>query len=152
MPVGRSSGQRIRAGTWTAADLTDTYAVINLPVQSDQDSSCPWILAGALSGTPTPARITQNADLSVSPDGFYSSRFGFRYLTFGMYEYFNGTFIPGGAWSAPVTVMDYDDYNQPFFMTATIIRPKAPSDKAQYITGGWGNVIFDLVKGVQIFP
>lgn len=152
MPTARSTGQRIRAGTWTVADLTSTYAITNLPVQGDQDFSTPWILTAALCGTPTPARITTNADLSRSADGFTASRWGFRYLTFDMFEYWDTTFLPGGAWSAPVTIMDYDDTNTAVFYTATLWRPTAPSDKAQYITGGWGNVIYEWTRGVQIYP
>lgn len=68
-----------------------------------------------------------------------------------MFEYWNDTLLPGGAWSAPVTVMDYDDSNQAIYYTATIWRPAAPSDKAGYITGGWSPVIYDITRGVQIF-
>jgi hypothetical protein len=132
--------------------MTDTYAVTNLPIQSDLDSSTPWILSGQLCGTPTPARITTNADLSRSAAGFTSSRWGLKYMTFDMFGYWNATFIPGGAWSAPVTIMDYDDSNQAVFYTATIWRPAAPSDKAQVITGGWAQVIYEWTKGVQLFP
>jgi len=152
MPTSRNTGQRIAAGTLTAAALTSGYAITSLPMQSDQDFSCPWILAGSLCTTPTPARVTTNADLSRSADGFTTWRWGYSYMTFGMTNYWNDTFLPGDAWSSPVTVMDYDDTNVAVFYTATIWKPNYPSDKAQYITGGWGRVVFEIVKGTQIFP
>lgn len=152
MPVARSTGWRIASGHISAAALTSAYEVTALPVQSDQDFSTPWTLASRLCQTPTPARVTTNADLSRSPDGFYSWRWGLTYMSFGMTDYWNSTFLPGGAWSAPVTLMDYDENNQAVFYQATLWRPNYPSDKAQYITGGWANVIYDINRGVQIFP
>jgi hypothetical protein len=152
MPVARSIGQRIRAGTHTAASLTTTYLITSLPVQADQNDSTPWIVNAALCTTPTPARITTNADLSRSPDGYYSWQIGFDYMTFGMTDHWNGTFIPGGGYSAPITIMDYNEENQAMFFTGEIWRPNYPSDKAQYIIGGWAKVIYDIRRGVQIFP
>lgn len=152
MPTARSTGQRIAAGTLTAAALTDAYAITALPVQSDQGLGVPWILSAGLCATPTPARVTTNADLSRSPDGFYSWKIGFRYMTFDMTDYWNDTFLPGGVWSAPITIMDYNETNQAMFFTATIWRPNYPSDKAGYITGGWSPVIYDITAGTQIFP
>jgi hypothetical protein len=152
MPTARATGQRIAAGTITAASLTSTYAITNLPVQTDQDFSCPWVVDSSLCSTPTPARITTNADLSRSADGFYAWRLGFSYMTFDMFGYWTSTLLPGNAWSAPITVMDYDETDTAVFFNATIWRPNTPSDKAQYITGGWGRVVFDITKGTQIFP
>ena len=34
---------RIRAGTWDASDMTDTYDVENFPVQTDQ-RNYPWFI------------------------------------------------------------------------------------------------------------
>ncbi len=152
MPVSRSTGQRIAAGTLTAASLTSAYAITSLPVQSDQDYSTPWVVDGSLCTTPTPARVTSNGDLSRSPDGFTAWRIGFTYMSFGMTDYWNDTFLPGSVWSAPITIMDYDENNQAVFYTATLYRNNYPSDKAQYIVGGWGRVIFDIEAGTQIFP
>lgn len=151
MPTARSTGQRIAAGTITAAALTSTYLITALPVQSDQAFDTPWIVASSLCTTPTPARITTNADLSRSADGFYAWRLGFSYMTFDMFGYWLSTFFPGDVWSAPVTIMDYSDTNEAMFFNATLWRPNAPSDKAQYITGGWARVIFEVTKGTQIF-
>jgi hypothetical protein len=152
MPVARSTGQRIRAGVWTPADVTDAYAITALPVQSDQNDSCPWILNAELSKTPTPARVVTQADLSRGADGFTAWQWGFDYMTLAMTNFWNTSFIPGGAWSYPVTVMDYNENNQPVFYTAEIWRVDYPSDKAQYLPGGWGKVIFELKRGVQLFP
>lgn len=152
MPTARGTGQRIAAGTLSAAALTNAYDITALPVQSDQDFSCPWILSASLCTTPTPARVTTNGDLSRSADGFTSWRIGFTYMTFGMTSYWNDTFLPGGVWSAPITIMDYDEDNQAVFYQATIYRPNYPSDKAQYITGGWARVTYDIAKGTQVFP
>ncbi|WP_230690783.1 hypothetical protein, partial [Streptococcus pneumoniae] len=83
MPVARSTGWRIAAGTISAASLTSAYEVAALPIQSDQDFSIPWTLNSALCATPTPARVTTNADLSRSPDGFYAWKWGLDYMSFG---------------------------------------------------------------------
>lgn len=152
MPTARSTGQRIAAGTLTASALTTTYLITALPVQSDMDSSTPWILSAALCQTPTPARVVTNADLSRSADGFYSWQIGFDYMTLGATDYWNSTFIPGEAWSAPITIMDYNENNEAMFFNALIWKPNYPSDKAQYIVGGWAKVIYSITRGTQIFP
>lgn len=152
MVTARLTAQRIASGTISASSLTSAYAITALPVQSDMDSSTPWILAASLCTTPTPARITTNADQSRSADGLTTWRIGFSFMTFGATDYWNDTFLPGGVWSAPITIMDYDENNQSVFYQATLYRPNYPSDKAQYITGGWARVIYDVAAGVQIFP
>lgn len=152
MPVARSTGQRIAAGTISASSLTSAYAITALPVQSDQSFDTPWILSARISTTPTPARVTTTGDLSRDPDGLTAWRIGFSYMSFGMTSYWNDTFIPGGAWWAYITIMDYDENNQPVFYQGKIWKPNYPSDKALYVTGGWASVVYDIEAATQIFP
>lgn len=152
MPVGRKIGQKIITGTVASSSLTDTYLVTAFPVQSDQNDACPWIIDGSGTTTPTAARISTNADLSRSDDGFYSWAWRMVYMTFGMVNYWNTALLPAGAWSAPVTVLTYDENNLAVYLNATIWRPNFPGPDAQYAPGGWGNVIWRFNAGTIIAP
>lgn len=152
MTNARKTLQRLRAGTFTSADLGSTYEIGQLATQSDQTSGIPWIIAADGTTTPTPARITTNADLSRSPDGFYSWSWRMSYFTFGMTDFWLTTFLPGGVFSAPVTVMTYDEADGALFLNATIWRPTFPSDKAQNAPAGFGNIVWDFTRGVIIAP
>jgi hypothetical protein len=151
MPAARATGWRLRSGIYTVSALTTTYLVTSLAVQSDQNDSCPWILASNGTTTPTPARIANNADKSRGPDGFKSWQWRFSYMTNGMVNLWLATFLPGDVWSADVTALTYDEADQPEYYTALIYRPQFPSQDAQYAPGGWGNVIFKFDRGVEIF-
>lgn len=152
MPTGRKTGQKIISGTVASSALTSSYLVTAFPVQADQNDSCPWIIAGDGTTTPTAARISTNADLSRSPDGFYSFAWRMVYMTFGMTSYWINTLLPGGVWSAPVTVLTYDENDLAVYLQATLWRPNYPGSDAQYMPGGWGNVIWRFNAGTIIAP
>jgi hypothetical protein len=152
MPVARLEGHRLRAGTHAASALTSTYNVEDFPVQSDQNDACPWTIDGAGTTPPKPARIVTNGDLSRSPDGEYTWQWRMSYMTNGMLSYWLATFLPGGVESANVTVMTYDKTDTAMFLTAKLWLSDFPGPDAQYANGGWGNVIWRFVAGVQIFP
>jgi hypothetical protein len=152
MPVARLEGQRIRSGTYAAANLTSTYNVVDLALQSDQNDACPWTIDSAGTTPPKPARIVTNGDLSRSADGFYSWQWRMSYMTNLMVSYWLSTFLPGSAQSASVTVLTYDETDTATYWNASLWKPEFPSSDAQYAIGGWGNVIWRFTRGVQIFP
>lgn len=147
--VARSVGHRIRSGTHTVANLTSTYEVSALPVQSDQ-SPILWQVAGEGSTVPTPARVVTQADLSRAADGFYSFQWRFSFMTFGMVSYWLTTYLASGVRSADVTVMTYDATNTAVYLQCLINRPEFPSSEAQISPTGWSNVIWRFTRGVII--
>lgn len=152
MPTARATGHRLRAGTYTAAQLTSTYNVVDFAVQSDQNALTPWVIDAAGTTPPKYARIVSNADLSRSADGFVSWQWRFSYKTNGMVGYWLTTFLPAGVQSAAVTALTYDETDTVTYWNATLLRTEFPSSDAQYMAGGWGSVIWRFVKGTQIFP
>lgn len=146
-PVARKTAHRIRSGTQTVGNVTDSYAVTSLAVQSDQNDATPWELSGDGTTVPTPARISTNADLSQSDDGFYAFKWKFSYMTFGMVSHWLSQFGLTTARTALVTVMTYDATDTAVYLTCTIIKPTFPSDKAQYAIGGYMNVVWEFVGG-----
>lgn len=152
MPVARLEGHRLRAGIHAASAVTISYNVEDFPIQVDQNDACPWGIDSSGTTPPKPARVVTNADLSRSPDGEYSWQWRISYMTNLMVDYWLATLLPGGVWSAPVTAMTYNEKDVPMFLTGKIWKPEIPSPDAQYAIGGWGNVIWKFVGGVQIFP
>ena len=151
MPAARQEGHRLAPGTLTAASLTSTYNVVDLPVQSDMNDACPWAVDATGTTPPTPARVVTNADESRSADGAYSWQWRMPYMTFGALAYWLTTYLPGGVESANVTVMTYTENDVAMYLTAKLWKPEFPSSDAQYAIGGWGNVIWRFKAGVQIF-
>jgi hypothetical protein len=152
MPVARATGWRLRAGTHTAAALTSTYNVVDLAIQADQNHACPWTIDSAGTTPPKPARIVTNADLSRSGDGFTSWKWRMSYMTNLMVSYWLTTFLPGGVESAEITALTYNAVDTAEYYQALIWRPEFPSSNAQHAVGGWGNVIWEFTRGVQVFP
>lgn len=149
MPVPRLTGHRLRSGLWTADDLTDTYAISALPVQTDQ-GFLPWVVNGQETLPPTPARITTNADLSKSPDGFYAWAWAMDMFSFEMLDYWLDTFLPDDVDSAEVSGMTYDERENPFYFQALINRPR-PGTGLSYLPGGWA-VVWQFTRGVKLPP
>lgn len=149
MPNGRNSGQRIRSGLYAAGALTSTYEVSRLAVQSDQPLSIPWGIDSFASRPPIPARITTNADLSRTPDGFYEFDWVTSYHTFGMFGYWVASFLPADVESADVTVMTYDEEDAAMYLQALIHRPH-PGDGMTAVKGGWGDIHWRFTRGVAI--
>lgn len=146
MVNARQTGQRIRSGLQVVANVTSAYAVKSLAVQSDQDDSLPWILAGKLCTWPKPARVVQYMDQSQDADGYYLFQWGFSYMTFGMYSFWRASFLPSGVWSAAVTVMTYDDTDTAVYLQCSINRPTTLTNEV----GGYRDVIFTFSQGVII--
>jgi hypothetical protein len=149
MPNERKIGQRIREGLYDVSDMTDTYEVIQLEVQEDQDDSDWWVLDGWRSTPPKPARRTKMADGSVKRDGFYSFDWVITYMSFGMLAYWLDRFLPNGADAASVTVMTYDENDEAVFLQCIINRPELPGD-GEPTMGGWMNVRWRFDTGVVI--
>jgi hypothetical protein len=146
----RLTGQRLRSGLWIVADLTSTYEIEALAAASDQDDQSLWTIAGDGSQPVQPARISSNADGSVSADGFMNFSWRFSYLTFGMTTAWLTNCGLTSARSAPVTVMTYDETDAAVFLTALAIRPLLPGPDAQYAPGGYSNVIMRFTNAVLI--
>ena len=152
MPVARLEGHRLRAGTHAASAMTSTYNIVDLPIQADQNDACPWVIDAAGTMPPKPARVVTNGDLSRSPDGEYTWQWRMSYMTNLMLDYWLTAYLPAEAESANVTVMTYTKSDVAMYLTAKLWKPEFPSSEAQYAPGGWGNVIWKFVGGVQIFP
>lgn len=142
----------MRAGTHTAAALTSTYNVVDFPIQADQSHAIPWYIDSAGTTPPKHKRIVQNADESWSPDGTTEWAWRLGYMTNLMLSYWLTAFLPAGAQSAEITAMTYDATDAAVFYQALIKRPEFPGPDAQYAIGGWGNVIWRFMRGVQVFP
>ena len=130
------------------------YNIENFPYQSDQTNpGLGWTEPHReLTQRPTPARVTQNADLSQTADGFYTFQWGFAYWTTGQLAYLLNTAF-GGAngyalLSIPVTVQTYADSGYVAFR-ALLARPIwGTSFRTQ--DGGYENVVLKFARGVVI--
>lgn len=146
----RLTGQRLRSGIWTVADLTSTYEIANLTVPNDGFSDAEyWCYSAQGSTPPQPARVSQNADLSMSDDGFYSWTSRMSYVTFDMLPVFLTAAGLTSVRSADVTVMEYTELNIAVFLTARIIKPLFPSADAVMVANGW-SITWRFVRGVVI--
>lgn len=152
MPVARLTGHRLRSGLHTAANVTTAYAVEDIALQADMSHATPWTVDAAGTTPPKKARIVINADLSRSGDGFATWKWRMSYMTHGAISYWLTTFLPGGVESADVTAMTYDETDTAVFYQALIWKPVFPSENAQYAPSGYGNVIWEFSRAVQIFP
>lgn len=153
MPNERKTGQRIREGLHDATDVDASYEVIQLPTQADQDDPDWWVIDGWRSTPAKRARRSKLADGSATRDGFYSFQWVISYKTFDMLAYWNGRFLPDGAEAAPVTVMTYDENDDPIFLQCMINRPDLPGD-GDPTFGGWMNVryVFDFGEVIPSPP
>lgn len=139
----RNDDHRLRAGTYTSASITPTYAIINWAVQSDQvidnQTAIPW--AGPFQSIPPEyARIAIAADLSARQDGYLHGVLGlFRFWTFGMMSYLISQIFPAGIYSAAVSMMLYDATETAVYLNATMHRPVIGQDFEPEI-GGWKNI------------
>lgn len=135
---GRLTKQRIRAGIWTVADMTDDYEIGKLTVPNDGyfDESY-WCYSVEGSTPPQPARISDNADGSQSDDGFYNWQSRLPYVTFDALPILWTALGLTNARSADVTVMEYTELNVPVFLTAKVRKPTFPSNEAIAVPNGW---------------
>ena len=152
MVDARLEGHRIRLGTYAVAALTSSYALSNetaFPIQTDQDAfMTPWIVASRNTLPPQRARAVQAADGTWIEDGYYQFQWAFSYFTFGMLKYWNGTLL-GGAVSAAVTAMTYDQDNEAIYLTCRTSKLIIPRD-AVYHAGGWRDVVAKFDTGTVI--
>lgn len=151
MPVGRQTGHRLRSGLWLPTDVDSSYAVSALPVQTDMGLLPLWGINAQESDPPKYARITTNADLSQSGDGFLTFSWVFSFMTFLMLDAWFDSFLPSGIQSAPVTVMTYDETEVARFIQATLLRTVFPSQEARAVPSGWGGVKWTFVLGTEVF-
>jgi hypothetical protein len=148
--MARLTGQRLRSGLQVVANVTTSYEIERLAVQSDQFDAVLWSIAGDGTTCPTPARVTTNADLSQSDDGFYTWTWRINYMTFGMVSHWLTQFGLTSARSASVTAMTYNELNAAVYLQALLLKPVFPSQDAQYASGGYSNVMWKFVQGVII--
>ena len=152
MPTARLEGHRIRLGTHTVAALTSSYALSNetaFPLQTDQDPfATPWIVRGRETLPPARARSVEALDNTTIEDGFWLFQWSFSYFTFDMLKYWNGTLL-GGAASAAVTVMTYDQNDEAVYLTCKTSKIAIPRDAA-YHPGGWRDVTVKFREGTVI--
>ena len=148
----RGTDHRLRSGTQAVVDVTTTYALSAITVPSDELADADfYVVAGDGSECPLPARISQTADGGLSSDGFMTFSWRIPYMTFGMVTNFLAAAGLTSARSAPVTVMTYDEVNQPVFLQAIIVRPQfGRSQDASYAPDGYRNVVWRFVNGIVI--
>lgn len=147
MTAFRQAGQRYRAGIWTVSDLTDDYELSKLSVPSDGifDEEM-WCISSEGSTPPQPARVSSNADGSVSDDGFYTWKSRLSYVTFDAMPILWTALGLTNSRSADVTVMEYNELNVAIFLTAKVIKPTFPSNEAIMLPGGW-SIVLTFVNG-----
>lgn len=143
MTTTRHDDHRLRAGTFTSAGITSTYAILNWTAQADQlqdnQTVIPW--AGPFQCLPPEyARVAGAADLTQRPDGFLHGVLGpFSYWTFGMMNYLITTVFPASVYYAAVSMMLYDITDTAIYVNATMARPVIGQDFEPEI-GGWKNI------------
>jgi hypothetical protein len=149
MPAARNEGHSIQAGLQTVASFNSTHEVQNFAVQSDQ-RPIEWAIDSELSVPPRPARITANADLSRSSDGFFSATLGMTYITNGMLSYLLSTFFAGSAETSESTIKTFDEADTAIYLQGLLIRPNVEDGSLEYAGGGWRNVLLRFVRGTVI--
>lgn len=142
----RKRDYRIRTGHHTSV-AGDTYLIRLFPRQTDQRWQVQWV-EPELAEPPRPAELVEMQDGSILPNGDILFSWRFSYLTFGMYKYWNTTFLPGGVYSAEVTVGLYDDYDELAVYQAAMQHRFA--DDREKASGGYKNIIYRFVDGVKL--
>lgn len=98
------------------------------------------------------ARVTTNADLSISGDGFFSFAWGFGFWTEDQMGYILNTAFGGanayGLMSIPVTVQTFAETDYVAFH-AILARP-IWGTHYQTQDGGYDNVVLNFTKGKVI--
>lgn len=145
---------RLAFSTVTKAALlaNSAYVIENFPLQSDQTQpGLGWTEPHRdLTRRPTPARITQNGDLTFDSDGFYQFVLGWQFWTEGQLAYVNGQF--GGVndyvvMTIPVTVQVYF-VNAYVAFQAIMKRPVFGEYSAE--DGGYKTILLPFYRGVII--
>lgn len=147
-PTARLTGHRIKAGTTNVAGLTTSYLLSALPIQNDQPSDIPWEIEGSPKAVPQYARVVTNADLSVSADGYCFLEWTFSYMSMLMVSYFLSQFLSGGVQSANVTILTYNEYDNPTYLNAILNRPLF--QEATWAVGGYAKLTWKFTGGVII--
>ena len=99
---------RIRAGTWDASDMTDTYDVENFPVQTDQ-RNYPWFIV-------TPSELFRELDATteggldgtIRKIGNWNGSLYFAALTPLMSDYVQATIFPTDGTNEVLTIAIYN--------------------------------------------
>lgn len=148
MPTKRNNDFKIRAGLHTS--LSDTYLISALPIQTDMGRA-KWSAPQA-DGTTEPQSVelvdVMNGD--VLPNGETVFQWTFSYWTFGQYKYWCDTFLPNKAYSADVTVVVFNDFDEEVTYQA-VMQHRYLEDRAKAV-GGFANVMFRFVDAVEVEP
>lgn len=148
----RGTDHRLRSGHVSVVSCDSTYAIALIPVPSDEIADADfYVVNGAVSQPPQPARVSNNADGSQSDDGFHTFDLVLDYMTFGMVTNWNTRAGLTSARSAPVTVMTYNgETNVAMFLQCTMHKPLFPGPDAQYARDGYTKVRWRCTNGVII--
>lgn len=130
------------------------YLIENFPIQSDQTNpGLGWTEpVRDLTKRLVPARITKNADLSISSDGFFQLDWAFQYWTFGQMGYLLDTAFGGanvyGLMSIPVTLQTFVETGYAA-AHALLARPVWGQDY-QTEDNGYRSIVLHFSRGVII--
>lgn len=147
---------RLAFSTISKATLlaSSSYLLENLPIQSDQTNpGLGWTEpVRDLTKRLVPARITKNADLSASADGFFQLDWAFPFWTFGQMQYLLDTAFGGanvyGVMSLPVTLQTFVETNY-VAAHALLARPVWGQD-FQTEDSGYRSIVLRFSRGVII--
>ncbi len=148
MPVARLTGHKIVSGTQTVSTVNAATAVKAFTLQSDQNYVVRWY--PPVYTHPRRAVIGEYMDFSQRAHGYYEFQWTFTYWTFGQLAYWRSQFLAGGAESAAVTVLTYDEGNTAMYLTCTLLNPHEGSGLSQQQVGGYEVVTLTFKKGVVI--
>lgn len=147
MPSYRNNNFKIRAGHHT--DMSSSaYLISSLPAQDDM-GRVKWA-APEDAIPPQPVELVDMMNDSVLPNGDLIFQWRFSYMTFGMYKHWCDTFLPGKTYSANVTVVLFDDFDEEAVYQA-VMQHRYATDREK-ATGGYANVVFRFVDAVDITP
>ena len=138
----RNDDYRIRLGTFTSSGITSAYSITNWTVQADQQQDNQTVLPWLAPFQPIPpeyARIAQNADGTMRPDGFLHGVLPFVYWTFGQMNYLITTYFSGGVYSSLVSMLVYDRNDAAMYLNATLHLPVVGQDMDAEV-GGYKNI------------
>lgn len=141
-----NNAHRLRAGTYTVAQLTTTYAISAFALQTDMGGINLWYCN---STPPRPQVIRRAISGKQLGQGYYTAQLEFDLMTHGMVGYMLTNFFSTATlWSNAVTVMLYSEADVAVYMNATLIRPQMDQFTANEV--GYTNVVWPIIKGTII--